>query len=398
MKPRLLVITTTYPRSRDDIGPDFVWQLCNRLAATFRVIVIAPHYPGASKIGRIGKTIVVRNPYAPERWEHLGYSTGLSDQLQEKRLLWLLVPMLLLRMIFTTAALLRGTRNVHCVHAHWVIPNLLIGTIARILARSSTPIACTAHGADINAFNGSLAGKLKRWALKRCEKIAAVSKPLADVASQLAPNRQIQVLPMGVDPDDAPHNGKIRSGLVFVGRLIEKKDPQTAVRALAKLNQDGAGRRLTIAGDGPQANPLYQLISDLNLSNAVDMRGRVSRTEVSALLKQSKTAIFPFSTARNGDADGLGLVVLEAIAAGCPLVVSRTQVTLSFLTEGRHALMANPGDAEDFAACVRTIEADWPAALQRAKQAKKEVLHFFSWAHVSNEYQRWLLSPVTEAH
>lgn len=396
MKPRLLVITTTYPRSTEDVGPDFVWQLCNRLASAFRVIVVTPHHPGISKIARIGKTIVVRTPYAPERWERLGYSNGLSDQLHGNRLLWLLVPMLLLRMIFTTAALLTGAKGVNCIHAHWVIPNLLVGIAARILARSSTPIACTAHGADLKTFGGSWANRLKRWALKRCDKIAAVSKPLAEVASHLAPNRKIQILPMGVDPGDEPHNAQMRSGLVFVGRLVEKKDPQTAIRALEKLNHDGSGRRLTVAGDGPQAAPLNQLISDLKLSDAVDSRGTVSRTEVTALLQRSMTAIFPFRTARNGDADGLGLVVLEAIAAGCPLVVSRTPVTLSFLTEGRHALMANPGDYEGFAACVRSIEADWPAALQRVKQAREEVLPLYSWDRVANEYQRWLLSAISD--
>ncbi|MDE1885521.1 MAG: glycosyltransferase family 4 protein, partial [Xanthomonadaceae bacterium] len=72
-KPRLLVLTSMFPRWRDDTEPGFVFELCRRLAARFDVRVLAPHAPGAAMDELMDGVEVVRYRYAPQRLETLAY-------------------------------------------------------------------------------------------------------------------------------------------------------------------------------------------------------------------------------------------------------------------------------------------------------------------------------------
>lgn len=396
-RPRLLVVTTTFPRRPHDSEPDFVWQLCEQLAEHFRVIVLAPSGRGLKPVERMGKSIVVRWRYAPTSLETLAYSGGMSERLKAQPDMWLLVPFFLAGLVVKAVSLFR--RHSFCAtHVHWLFPTLPAVLLARGLAfRSQVPVACTAHGADVHGFRSPWLLKIKSWALRRCRSVAAVSDALARRISLDCPNLRINVLPMGIRPSCTTPNRPRRPGdLIFVGRLVEKKGADTAVSVIAELHRRQRDVHLSIVGDGPERAHIENLVQALGISDRVSLLGAVPGPEASANLANAGIALLPFRTAKNGDAEGLGLVVLEALAGGCPVVTSDTEITRSFLTSGRHALLATPDEISEFADAVEATLDGYEQALERTLIADREVLGKYHWDSVGREYCDWLRKMTTE--
>lgn len=389
-RPRLLVVSTTFPRRPGDCEPDFIWQLCEQLGDEFRVIVLVPNGRDLKPIERMGKSIVVRWRYAPAHMETLAYKGGLSERLRAFPALWLLVPWFLVGLAIKASALLRQ-RSFAVIHVHWMFPTLPLVLLARDLAaQRQIPVTCTAHGADVHGFRSPLLLKIKLWALRRCNAIAAVSKALAQRINQDCPGLTVDVLPMGIRPVATTTNHRSPAGLLFVGRLVEKKGAATAVSVVAELLRRQRDVRLTIIGDGPERPKLDGLIATYGISGRVSLLGAQPGPEVSARFASAGIALLPFRTARNGDAEGLGLVALEALAGGCPLITSDTEVTRSFLTHGRHALLVAPDDVSGFADAVESTIDGYDEALRRTHIAAGEVINRYQWASVGHDYRNWL--------
>lgn len=396
-RPRLLVVTTTFPRRPHDSEPDFVWQLCEQLADEFRVIVLAPSGRGLKSVERMGKSIVVRWRYAPTSLETLAYSGGMSERIKAQPGMWLLVPFFLAGLIVRAVSLFRQ-HSFAAAHVHWVFPTLPAILLARGLAfRPQVPVACTAHGADVHGFRSPWLLKIKSWALRRCSRIAAVSGALARRVDLDCPKLRINILPMGIRPCPPKPSYRRRPGdLIFVGRLVEKKGADTAVSVIAELHRRQRDVHLSIIGDGPERAHVENLVFALGIGDRVSFLGAVPGPEASAYLANAGIALLPFRTAKNGDAEGLGLVILEALAGGCPVITSDTEITRSFLTSERHALLAKPDKVSEFADAVEATLDGYEQALERTLRADREILGKYRWESVGRAYCDWLREMTTE--
>ena len=79
---RILVITSTFPRWKDDEDPPFVFELCKRLRAHYQVHVLAPHYPGSKTEEYLSGIYVQRFRYFFKPWERLAYQGGILSKLK----------------------------------------------------------------------------------------------------------------------------------------------------------------------------------------------------------------------------------------------------------------------------------------------------------------------------
>src|SRR5690348_10765502 len=175
-KPRLLVLTSTYPRWRDDPEPGFVHELSRRLAADFEVTVLCPHAPGAKTLEELDGVSVERYRYAPTAWETLVHDGGMVANLKRKPLKWLLVPGFLLGQAWAARRIVRR-RSVDVLHVHWLIPQGLATLLLRLLG-CRVPYLVTSHGADLYSLRGSLSRALKR-------RVAAGSAAMSVVSSAM---------------------------------------------------------------------------------------------------------------------------------------------------------------------------------------------------------------------
>jgi glycosyltransferase involved in cell wall biosynthesis len=145
-------------------------------------------------------------------------------------------------------------------------------------------------------------------------------------------------------------SGDIGFRFVTIGRFVEKKGFDDLIRAMDAIR----GRlalpvRLDIWGEGPLKQRLEGLVKRLGLRDAVTFKGVAASQAVPQLLRQYDAFILPSKTARNGDTEGIPITLLEAQAAGLPVVTTRHAGIPEALPPANHGLLAREGDVRDLA-------------------------------------------------
>lgn len=204
------------------------------------------------------------------------------------------------------------------------------GAIALPLARSlGIPLVVTFHGYDANlsdaTFNQTGSGRRylrRRGKLKRgAQRFIAVSGFIANkLLAQGFPSEKILVHYIGVDTSRfEPEPGVRRENVVlFVGRLVEKKGCEYLIRAMEAVQKQVADAELVMIGDGPLRDDLEALAK--GALKRFRFLGSRASDEIRDWMKRAKVLCAPSIVAESGDAEGLPIVVLEAMASGLPVV------------------------------------------------------------------------------
>jgi len=156
-------------------------------------------------------------------------------------------------------------------------------------------------------------------------------------------------------PDGAPAG----DGFIFVGRLT----PEKGIRALLKAAQSLKEVKFTIAGDGPLRGEVEQACA--TLSN-VQYAGHLPRNEVLAKVGAARALIFPSEWQ-----EGSPFTVIEAMAAGAPVIASRIAGVADLVKDGETGLQFEPGNADKLVACVRQIQEDMELARRLGRAARE---------------------------
>lgn len=149
--------------------------------------------------------------------------------------------------------------------------------------------------------------------------------------------------------------------IAMVSRLDAIKDHATLLNAFARVRSHAPEARLWIIGDGAYRNRLEAIAEDLGVLDATTFFG--NRTDVPNLLGQ--TTIFAFSTTRD---EGFGIVLIEAMAAGVPIVASDVAACREVLAGGKAGILVPPSDAECMSEAIRYL-LDHPDARKRLVEA-----------------------------
>lgn len=388
-KPGLLVLTSTYPRWAGDPEPAFVHELCIRLAAKYEVVVLAPHARGAQTLESMQGVTVRRYRYLPEAWETLAYAGGIPERLRRNPLMLLQVPCLVLA-LFAGAIRECLRRRVDVIHAHWILPQGVVGAILCRLGRRRA-LVCTAHGADLHSFNSWPVRRLKSWTLRHADAVTVVSRAMLGLSRALGALPEItRVAPMGVDvskrfvpPEAAARQGRL---LLFAGRLVEKKGVRHLIDAFEAVHLEMADARLVIVGEGPEGIELKRQAASLGLDHCITFTGALSQEEVAAYFRLAAVAVFPFVVAAGGDQEGLGLVVVEAQACGCPVIASDLPAVRDTIENGSTGILVQPGSADDLARAILGLFADRSLAEKLGANGRRSAKQQFDWEQVGAHY------------
>ncbi len=142
-------------------------------------------------------------------------------------------------------------------------------------------------------------------------------------------------------------SGAIR--LVTVARLTEKKGLEYSIRAVAKLSQRFANLEYNIIGDGDLRPELTQLIETLGVGSTVHLLGWKMQEEVQVLLDQSHIFVLASVESRNGDIEGLPMVLQEAQAMGLPVVCTRHSGLPEGILDGKSGFLVPERDVDGLA-------------------------------------------------
>jgi glycosyltransferase involved in cell wall biosynthesis len=204
-----------------------------------------------------------------------------------------------------------------------------------MLNQLDVPILTTLHGYDINthAEHWRRSWRASRKYPERLLEISrdsrvqfvAVSEAIKQRAIEFGlPEERIFVRYIGVDtqqfaPSGLPLVERPRR-ILFVGRMVEKKGPAILLRAFAEVRSQVPDAELVMIGDGPLLPECHSLAASLQVP--VQFLAAVPNSRVQQEMSQTRVFCLPSITAANGDAEGLGIAIVEAQAAGVPVVTS----------------------------------------------------------------------------
>jgi glycosyltransferase involved in cell wall biosynthesis len=385
----ILVLTSTYPRWKDDVEPAFVSQLCREIARAYRPIVLAPHYPGARRHEFLDGIEVYRFRYFLPSAEHLAYDGGIMNNLKRNPLKFLLVPFFLASQLYWILRLCRG-RGVRLIHAHWLIPQGLLAVLARKLGCRRVKLLCTSHGGDLYSMKSGLMNRLKAWVLRHADHVTVVSNAMH--RHLLETDRlpaSISVQSMGVDLRGTFTPGAATRrdiDLLFVGRLVEKKGVATLLDAVALLGDGFPDLTLTCIGDGPERQALEQRAAGLGISQRVHFHGAVPNHEIPDYYRSARIAVVPSLVAGDGDQEGLGLVAVEALGCSSTTVVSDLPALQDVVEDRQNGMVFRAGDPADLADKLRQLLGDRALYDRLAGAARQSVTGKFDWQTVGNGY------------
>jgi glycosyltransferase involved in cell wall biosynthesis len=386
-RPRVLMTASTAPRWPGDVEPEFVLQLAQALAPAFDITVLAPHCPGSARAEDLDGVHVHRFRYAPQAWENLAYGGGMLHKLREQRLRWLLVPGFILGQMFAMWRLHRQQRF-DLLHVHWIVPQGLAAALLKRLRILSIPSLLTSHGGDLFSLDGVSA--IKRKILASMDRVSVVSRAMVPVCEALGlPPEKVFVRSMGVDlrrrfSSSQPLDQ--RRGLVFVGRLVEKKGVDVLLRAFATVHREFPAERLTVVGDGPLRPSLEALAQEFGCESAVEFVGAVPNQQVPGYLNEASIAVVPSVVASDGDQEGLGLVAVEAMGCGCAVVCSDLPALRDVITDGENGRTFPAGDYSALATILGTLLREPAGTRKLAVSGHGFVMDRFDWEAVAQEY------------
>lgn len=392
-RPCVLVLTSTFPRWENDPEPAFVYELSRRLTAQYNVIVLAPRAPGSKTMEVMSGLQVVRFPYFFRRFENLAtHGGGIINRLHANPINYALVPFLLLGQLLGTIRLLRQEKF-QLIHAHWLIPQGLIAVISLLLTRQSIPLVCTSHGGDLFALRSRLFHHLKSWVMERSQFLTVVSQVMKSMVVDMGiSSDKVQVLPMGVDlkqrftPDETITRNT--GELLFVGRLVEKKGVRILLEAMPLVLAKHPVVNLIVVGSGPLEGELREITERLNISSRVEFIGMLPQNQLPQLYRRATLAVFPFVVAISGDQEGFGLVQVEAMGCGCPVIASDLPAIHDSITHEENGLLVPSGNPDALADAILRLldDADW--RLEFARQGRKNAVEKFDWEVIAEKYSK----------
>jgi phosphatidyl-myo-inositol dimannoside synthase len=390
-KGRVLCVTSNFPRWAGDSTTPFVLNMAEDLQAQgWQVDVLAPHAPGAAKRETLRGVNVERFQYTlPQSWQTVCYQGGAMVNLRKRPAEKLKLPMLVGAELVAVARRLL-TRNYDILNSHWILPQGFTGMLATRLSR--VPHVITVHGGDIFSLQSPLMTRLKRAALQSAQAVTVNSSFTESATLGVEPRiNALHRIPMGVDasPLSAAETtlaeqlrARYRHGngplLIFLGRLVEEKGCEDAIRALNLLADSNPDARLLVLGEGQDRPALEQLTHSLELQDKVHFVGWVDPGEVRAYLAAADCFLGPSRTARDGWVEAQGLTFLEAMAAGTPVVASRLGGIVDSVRHDHTGLLVDEQSPQQLAAAIRRLAVQPQLADTFADNARDMLQQTFS--------------------
>jgi glycosyltransferase involved in cell wall biosynthesis len=393
-KKNLLIVTSTFPRWKNDTDPPFVFELARRLKGDFNVTVLTPNYPGALSYENMEGIGVHRFRYFWENLEILAGSEGILPTLKKNKLFYLIVPFFILAEFWALLKLVKKTKP-HIIHAHWILPQGFVAALAHKI--TGIPFVITTHGGDIYGLQGKFVSALKGFALKKAATVTVVSKDIEKtIHTKFSKNIHTEIIPMGVDsalfhPDKKDSQIRKKFGikgpfLLYVGRLSEKKGVRYLIEAMDQVIKESPEAKLLIVGSGEQKKNLQQLTEKLVLTENVTFVGALPNKDLPAYFATADIFIGPSIKTEDGDTEGFGLTFVEAGMSGCLVVGTSVGGISDIIKNGETGFLVPEKKPQAIAETIIEILHE-PSKIENLKQRGRErIIQQFDWQSITGRY------------
>ena len=212
----------------------------------------------------------------------------------------------------------------------------------------------------------------------------ACSDDLRELARETDADVKIDVIPDGVDLETfapTPREATPKTVRVLtIGRLIPRKGFQFLIRALPQIVESAIHNfEIEIVGDGPYRGELMKIAEDLGVASYIHFAGAVPYLELPQRYRNADIFILPSL------AEGMPLVVLEAMGTGLPIVASRFQGIDELVADGTNGALFDTGDVAGLARCLLKLINAGEQRIQMGK-ASIERVKPYDWKHIAEAY------------
>jgi len=393
---RILHIVTAFPRFPNDIISPWLVEMLKRLrAAGHDVEVLAPAYRGGGNREFDGIP-VHRFRYFPARWEDLTHDQATPDRLR-RSLRYKIMPLFYVLGGVWAAWRLGRRRRYEVVHVHWPLPHALFGWAAR--RACGARMVTSWYGVELRWVKSSLPW-LKRflvWALRTSDQVVAISSATAREITNVVPV-SVRVIPYTVGfPETAAGPSLPRAGdsflILFVGSLVERKGVRYLIDALPLLPAQ-LHAKLVIIGDGAERSRLEAQVRARGLQHLVEVRGRVAEQELRRAYGAASVLVLPAIVDARGDTEGLGVVLLEAMSYGVPVIGSDLGGITDIVVDGQTGLLVPPQDSAALAAALERLATDRDLAKRLGEAGAGHVRRHFSWPAIIAQWEECYLAVL----
>lgn len=388
---KVLLLTSSFPSSIDIVNKSFMTDLAESLSKkSIEIFVVCPHQPDLPLYEEHKKIKIFRFPYWFTKSEQkMGVKGGIVASIYQSPVAVIqLIPFCICEFIIAWKIIKK--EKIDIIHSHWIIPQGLIGAIIRLII--GTPHITSIHGTDIHLIHShKQAYPLIRLISKYSNNITTNSSHTCRLLQDIIPQSMTKnrVIPMGIYPEEfnaKPHcDIKGQKIILFVGRLIPLKGTSILIKALRIIHLDDSSIQLFIVGEGPEQIFLEKLASDLEVLPSVRFLGNLPRNELGMYYKNASVFVLPSITYKD-QSEGLGVVLLEAMASGAPVIGTDTGGIPDIIKDGINGLLVPPGDPYALAdAIIRIIEN--PDLTNQFREAGLKTVHErFSWEKISDQF------------
>jgi glycosyltransferase involved in cell wall biosynthesis len=273
--------------------------------------------------------------------------------------------------------------HTHLVHADF--HGLVAGRIARVPVLVSTK-----HG--FNAFRDGRAFAAADRAVAGLADVhiaisAGLARYLAEREGFDASSFEIVHYGIASGPEPAALPGVPR--LAIVGRLIPIKGHEVLFRALAAVRKDLPEITVDVAGDGPLDGELRETAARLGLGGTATFLGRVA--PAASVLERAQLVVVP------SFGEGFGMVALEAMERGRPVIASAVGGLPEIVDDGRTGILVRSGDADGLAAAIRELVSDPHRAQAFGRAGRARAIEQFSQERCTDRIEELYRSALAAA-
>jgi glycosyltransferase involved in cell wall biosynthesis len=382
---RIGLLSTSYPRRRGDPAGRFVAELARWLADHGDLLEVLAPRPARDDHPRV-EVRPLRYALRPR----LLYGAGAPDNLSRSPRAWLQAPALVGRLALACA---RRAGTWDGVLSHWLLP---CGLVAARFARARPHLA-VAHSSDVHLLARLPLAPLALAALDRPRTALvltseALRPTLLSLARRPSTRRLVEraeVVRMGI-PAVGPAPGRERERgdqvvVLFVGRLVPVKGVDLLLRACAGLR----GVKIVVMGEGPLRARLERLAATLGVP--ARFLGERSGDDKRAWLRDADLLVLPSVVLPDGRTDSAPVALLEAMAAGVPVIASRVGGNAELIEHESGGLLVPPGRIEPLREAIARLASD-PALRTRLAAGGREVAARHTWEVVGPRIRRLLAS------
>ncbi len=315
---RILVLTTSFPRSESDDAGIFVYRLVEALAQRGAAgSVLVPKDIESETLLAVKSFLIERFRYGVFRRGMLAFGAGIMPNLKRD---WLLSAQIPTFILFYLLAAVRRAKTHQVIYAQWIISGLVAWGCSLLIR---LPYVVTLRGEDVRLLRNPLFRHIFMPSLRGAVRVVAVSQSLKNeviALTGLDPD-YVTIVPNGVEicGDVGSLESVLPSApfLVFVGSVIPRKRVSVLLQILAQPVLDGF--HLVICGRTDDVSELQRLrhaAQDLNLGSRVHFLGAVAPESIGSALRRAAAYVSA------SEYEGRPNAVLEALAVGTPVFLS----------------------------------------------------------------------------